>query len=301
MQEPLVSICLITYNHEKYIKQSVDSILNQKMDFSYELLIADDASTDSTQQILRENYDNNSNVKLILREKNSEGKNAYLAIQEAKGKYIYYCEGDDYWIGQNGLQSLVDWLENHEEYVGVCGRRITLSEKTNFMSLTYDKTMDDKEIELSDFLGNRANFDFCALLHRNFYKDSRCDYRTYLANRRVGDLTNVIYVLLHGKVFQLKEIVGVYRADRVRGICSYNAMSTAKSVLEDHLELIFNLPNLIHEKLDYSQRRNVYVGWYIASFSSTYEFIQNMPYLYKKVGIKVTMDYFLKWIRDMRR
>ena len=163
--EPLVSICLITFNHEKYIKQAVDSILEQKMDFPYELLIADDASTDRTRQILQENYSHTKNVRLILRERNSDGKNAYLTFQEAKGKYIYACEGDDYWIGQDGLQVLLDWLISHEQYIGVCGRRITLSEKTGFMQKLYDRESDNKEICLDDFLNNRISYDGCAVLY----------------------------------------------------------------------------------------------------------------------------------------
>ena len=103
LHEPMVSICLITYNHEKYIKQAVDSILNQQVEFTYELLIADDASTDRTQQILLENYSDVEYVRLILRKKNSEGRNGYLTFQEAKGKYIYYCEGDDYWIDRKSV------------------------------------------------------------------------------------------------------------------------------------------------------------------------------------------------------
>lgn len=296
LQKPLVSICLITYNHEKYIRQAVDSILNQNMNFSYELLIVDDASTDHTQQILKENYSEIENVKLILWEKNSEGTNGYLVLQEARGKYIYYCEGDDFWIGQDGLQTLVDWLEAHEEYVGVCGRRITLSERTGFMFTSYDKSRDNKGITLDDFLMNRATFDFCTLLYRNFYHDGRCDYRTYLASRRVGDLTSMIYVLLHGKVFQLDKIVGVYRADRIKSAASYNNTTTPRRMFEEHMELISNLPNLIYEKLDYSTKKSVYVGWYTSSFSSTYEYIQQIPYLWKKVGLRMTIEYLKKWI-----
>ena len=211
----MVSICLITYNHEKYIKQAVDSILNQQVEFTYELLIADDASTDRTQQILLENYSDVEYVRLILRKKNSEGRNGYLTFQEAKGKYIYYCEGDDYWIGIDGLQTLTNYLEGHEEYIAVAGRRITLSEKTGLMTKNYDLNWNNKEITLGDFINNKGIFDFCALLFKNFYQDGKWDYRSYLVSRKVGDLTQVLYVLLHGNVFQMDKIVGVYRADIV--------------------------------------------------------------------------------------
>ncbi len=297
---PLVTICLITYNHEKYIKQAVDSILDQQMDFQYELLIADDASTDHTQQILIENYSNIEGVRLILREKNSEGKNGYLTRREARGKYIYTCEGDDYWIGQDGLQTLVNWLEKHEEYAGVCGRRVTLSEKTGFMSITYDKKTNDKDICLDEFLNNEKIFDLCASLYRNFYHDGKYDYRHYLACKRVGDLTTVLYILLHGKVYQLDKIVGVYRTDRLSNAGAYNTTTSPRRMFEEHIELISNLPKLIVEKLDYSKKKGMYADWYIASLPTTYEFIRQFPYLLKRVGVKKTVNCLKKWIKDIK-
>ncbi len=298
---PLVSICLITYNHEKYIQQAVDSILKQHMDFEYELLIADDASTDRTQQILKENYSNTDNVRLILREKNSEGKNGYLIrCVEAKGRYIYFCEGDDYWVGKDGLQTLVNWLETHENYVGVCGRRVTLSEKTGLMSIFYDQKTDNCEIQLDDFLENKATFDCCALLFKNFYHDKKYDYRHYLACRRVGDLPLMIYILLHGNVFQLDKLVGVYRSDRVKGAGSYNATTTPKRTFEDHIEIITYLPNLIHKKLNYFKLRKHYTMWYVNSFISTYELLRQIPYIQSKVGIRTALSCIRDRIRAIR-
>ncbi len=298
---PLVSICLITYNHEKYIRQSVDSILSQQMNFSYELIIADDASTDGTQQILRENYGQNSKVRLILREKNTEGKNTYLALQEARGKYIYNCEGDDFWIGNDGLSTLVDWLESHEDYVGVCGRRLTQSEKTEALSVTYDKRTDNREISLYDFWENKATFDLCAILYRNFYHDGKWDYRYYVACPRVGDLTIVTYILLHGKIFQLDKVVGVYRTDRIRNAGAYNTITSPREKFEEHLALISNLPDLLSVKLNYSGKRRIYAEWYISSFASTYEFIRQIPYLVRRLGIRITFYYLKKWVDDIRK
>lgn len=300
LHEPMVSICLITYNHEKYIKQAVDSILNQQMDFTYEMLIADDASTDRTQQILLENYSDVENVRLILREKNSEGRNGYLTFQEANGKYIYYCEGDDYWIGTDGLQTLTDYLERHEEYIGVAGRRITLSEKTGLMTKTYDLNLNNKKITLDNYINNKWTFDFCALLFRNFYHDGKWDYRYYLASKKVGDLTQVLYVLLHGNVFQLDKIVGVYRADRIPSACAYNVMNTPKMIFEDHIDLILHLNGLIREKLDYSELKKLYTMWYADTFGSTYELLRQITYIQSKVGIKIALSCVMKRIKAIR-
>jgi len=296
----LVSIVLITYNHEKYIREAVDSILNQRIDFTFELIISDDASIDHTQQILTECYGNNKNVKLILRKKNSDGQNSYLAFREARGKYIYVCEGDDYWCGTDGLQTLVDWLENHEEYAGVCGRRVCLSEKTDYMFLNYDRKLEDRDISLNDFLERKGSVDRCALLYKNFYYDEKYDYRSYLACKKVGDLTSVIYVLLHGKVHQLGKIVGVYRMDRIAGSSSYNISNTPKMIFEDHINLIAQLDHLLGIKLDYSKLKKMYVEWYVASIPSTYRFVKQIPYIYSKAGIKLTIYFIKKRMRNLK-
>lgn len=301
LENPLVSICLITYNHEKYIKQAVDSILKQHLNFTYEVIIADDASVDQTQEILRKNYENVPNVKLILREKNANGKNTYLTLQEAKGKYICFCEGDDYWIGADGIQILVDWLENNEGYVGVCGRRLTLSERTGVMFVSYDKKTDNKEIELNDCLNNKTFFDMTAILYRNFYHDKQYDYRAYLASHKVGDLAMMLYILLHGKVFQLDNIVGIYRADRIHGTSAYNANNTPKKIFEDHIELISNLPKLIHTRLNYTELKKLYTMNYLSTFVSTYEVIKQTSYILNKVGVKMTLKCLkerIKYIRE---
>ena len=298
-QIPLVSICIITYNHEKYIKQAVDSILNQRMYFTYEVLIADDASTDHTQQILKDNYSNIKNVRLILREHNV-GINGYMTYQEAKGKYIYLCEGDDYCLGEDSIQTLVDWLESHEEYAGVCGRRITLSERTGLMTIAYDKSQNNNKICLDDVLFGNAVIDMCAILYRNFYNDEKFDYRYYLASRKVSDITREIYVLLHGNVFQLNKIIGVYRTDRIRDACAFNVMNTPKMIFEEYIDLLTKLERLIGRKLETRGLKQRYASWYVNSLISTYEFVKQIPYINKKVGIRITTKFIKKWIYKNR-
>lgn len=117
---PLLTICCITYNHEKYIKQTIESFLMQKTNFKIEIIIHDDASTDQTAEIIR-SYKRKypSLIKHILQEENqfSKGnKNIFLGpISQAEGKYIALCEGDDYWSDPYKLQKQVDYLENNPE------------------------------------------------------------------------------------------------------------------------------------------------------------------------------------------
>ncbi len=117
-QKPLLSICCVTYNQEKYIAQAIESFLMQKTSFPLEILVSDDASTDSTAQIVQ-NYANANpdRLKAILHSKNmGPGENFVDNLCLAQGKYIALCEGDDYWTDPLKLQKQVDYLEQHPDY-----------------------------------------------------------------------------------------------------------------------------------------------------------------------------------------
>ena len=113
MQDILVSIGVVTYNQEKYIKQCIDSILAQKVNFKYELIIGEDCSPDNTRQILLEYKEKYPDIiKLILHDKNvGSGQNGNIVRATAVGKYYAGIEGDDFWIDENKLQKQFDFLE----------------------------------------------------------------------------------------------------------------------------------------------------------------------------------------------
>lgn len=116
---PLVSILCLTYNHEKYIQTALKGFLNQNTDFSYEIIIADDCSTDTTIHLLKKYQELYvDKIKLISNTKNIGVHQNFLnSISQCSGKYIALCEGDDYWIDNNKLQKQVDFLNNNPQYV----------------------------------------------------------------------------------------------------------------------------------------------------------------------------------------
>lgn len=119
-----VSICMLVYNHEKYISESISSILNQKTNFPFELLIHDDASTDNSQKIIKDYELRYPNIiKAIYQTENqhSQGINpsVHYNYPRTQGEYISICEGDDYWCDPYKLQEQVNCLDGHKE-INLC-------------------------------------------------------------------------------------------------------------------------------------------------------------------------------------
>lgn len=117
----MVSICCITFNHAKYIREAIEGFLMQKADFAFEVLIHDDASTDGTADIIREYEAKYPDIiKPIYQKENQYSKGISISatynFPRAKGKYIALCEGDDYWTDPYKLQKQADFLENNPEY-----------------------------------------------------------------------------------------------------------------------------------------------------------------------------------------
>lgn len=115
--EPIISIVCNTYNHEQYVRETLEGFLKQKTKYSFEILIYDDASSDNTANIIKE-YEKKypDIIKPIYQTINqySQGlKPARQNRKRAKGKYIAVCEGDDYWIDENKLQKQVEYMEEH--------------------------------------------------------------------------------------------------------------------------------------------------------------------------------------------
>lgn len=129
MDKPLVSVWMITYNHEKFLAEALDSVLMQKTNFPFEIVIGEDCSTDGTRAILKDYESKYPNIiKPIYQEKNVGAmRNAYeFALPQCKGKYIACLEGDDYWTDPLKLQKQIDFLESNSEF-SACAHEVLIS------------------------------------------------------------------------------------------------------------------------------------------------------------------------------
>ncbi len=122
---PLVSVCLITYNHEKYIAHAIESALMQRTFFKYEIVIGEDCSTDNTRAIVRYYADRYPERIFMLLPKQNLGAhiNFITTLNACKGKYIAILEGDDYWTDPYKLQTQISFLEENPDF-NVCYHRV---------------------------------------------------------------------------------------------------------------------------------------------------------------------------------
>lgn len=118
VRDPVVSVTMITYNHAPWAGQAIESILAQECGFPFELVVAEDCSTDATRAIVLDYQRRYPKIIRVITSAQNVGvkRNVWRAHQACRGRYIAACEGDDYWHHRRKLQKQVEVLENHPEY-----------------------------------------------------------------------------------------------------------------------------------------------------------------------------------------
>ena len=159
---PLLSVCMITYNHEKFIKKAIEGVLRQKTNFKIELVISNDNSTDQThQEIISATRDIPSHIKLAYynQEENlGMVPNFTFSLESCKGKYIALCEGDDYWTDPLKLQKQIDFLEKNKDFVVCCHNATVIDENENIIKqkkqprLNVDRIYSSQELKQGAWL-----------------------------------------------------------------------------------------------------------------------------------------------------
>lgn len=206
-----VSILLMTYNHEKFIKQALNSIFLQKSPYDYEIIVADDCSTDRTIEIVNEYklyYPNKIN---ILQNKSNLGitKNYQRGFRSCQGDYIAVLEGDDYWTSPKKIFKHVTFLENHRECVMSFNRFVVANEMEGRFNVQ-PWPVDDKfqivtltDLARDNFIGNFSTCVYRAEIIKNI-EEKVYDLIAFdwLINMAVAQ---------YGLIAYLPEIMSVYR------------------------------------------------------------------------------------------
>lgn len=237
MSDIVVSISCITYNHEPYIRECLDGFLMQNTNFTYEILIHDDASTDNTQIIIQE-YEKKypDIIKPIYRTQNQYSQGVRRVnkfnFERARGKYIALCEGDDYWIDPLKLQKQVDFLEANSEYT-LCFHNAVkvyyedLQETENFNNLSISK-----EIYLDQII-NKWIIPTASILFRY----SILPLPLWANEIYSGDITLALLAISKGRVFYLDSVMSVYRINKKGSSMTAQIGDNYSFVLNEHIKL----------------------------------------------------------------
>ncbi len=282
MAEPLVSVVLVSYNEETYIKQALDGILKQKTNFKFEIICHDDASTDSTQSIIsiyKEKY--HDIIVPILQNKNRMQAGHQIIVEYcypvAKGKYIAYCDGDDYWTDETKLQKQVDFLENNPEY-SLCFHNFEYLYEDNKTVKPSDCGNFDRDFVVDEFI--KWDSRFIPQLGTSLFRAELAMNRPEVfvkigggkkSKRPISDQPLYIYLAMKGKVRYFSEVMSIWRR---HGNTWTNDGNIDKEIQFLNDKKVFldtigkNYPELNEESILFAKRNcDYFIGWISEDYS----------------------------------
>ena len=231
--EPIVSICMITYNHGKFLKDAIEGVIMQKTNFPFELIIGDDCSKDNTREICIE-YRNKypDIIKLRLPEKNLGAlPNFCENLLACNGQYIAMCEGDDYWTDPNKLQMQFDYLESHTDQI-LCSH---LVDQMIVDGINEIKPLEDKGnryLYFKDFASNGCSGVFtCSMMFRNTVNITKYFKQDWVSELDAEDhLILLLSTINDEPVYIIPHRMGVYRKHAGGVWTSRNILNSAITV-----------------------------------------------------------------------
>ncbi len=263
MPENLVSVCVVTFNQNTFISECLDSILNQKTNFPFEIILGEDDSSDGTRSVCQgyaEKYP--EKIRLFLRSRrdmiqingNPTGRFNFIEnLKICKGKYIAFCEGDDYWTDPYKLQKQVDYLETHPE----CALCFTRAEV-----LRPDGSLHLHKLPIPPHNGT---YEYAQLLqYHNFITTASVVFRRpepfefpeWFKQVPFGDLGIYKIVVQDQKIGLIEEVMSVYRIHD-QGI--YSKLSERKKAINYLLfyAAIFSTLNPIEKDIVIQKQKKV--------------------------------------------
>lgn len=301
-QEVMVSIVCNAYNHGGYIKDALDGFLIQQTNFTYEILVHDDASTDNTASIIREYEKRYPDVIKPIYETENQyskgmGKVSEIQFARAQGKYIALCEGDDYWTDAYKLQKQVDILEQHPE-VDICAHKTVLVNAETKKTKRYVAPKKETGvIAASDVIEGGGGFvATCSLLFRTSLNEKLPAFRKNMP----FDYTLQIHGALRGGMIYLDACMAAYRWLS----CGSWTSNIRQSIQKNNVILIhlMQMLDILNEETHYQYSASVEKTKLDLKFNQllladAYNEVVREPYrsLYRSLVLRERMKIQLKW------
>ncbi|GAB3247310.1 glycosyltransferase [Larkinella harenae] len=252
-----VTVSIVTYNHAKFVRQTLDSVLCQQTNFDFEIIVGDDLSKDNTREILAEyqaRYPDK--IRLLLHPTNLGNNgmhNALATFKAARGEYIAQMDGDDYWVNPHKLQKQVDMLDEHPEYSACFTNAMTVFEDEQYepFSLVGEKKA---AYTVDDLIGEDEIF-FMATSSIMFRKNAIPEYPAWYYLSQSGDIPRNILLAKAGPIGYIDEIMSVYRKNRAGA--SYADNKKDRAFLNNRILMYSNINRELDFKYDKVLRKNI--------------------------------------------
>lgn len=299
-----VSVCCICFNQEEYIESTIESFLNQKTNFTYEIIIHDDNSSDSTPSII-ENYHKKfpDIIKPIYEKENqySKGRNILqIAFSYCCGKYIALCEGDDFWIDSYKLQKQYDYFRSHSDCTYCFTNGIRWDLTTKKYKLFFDPKICGNE-ENKYTLANSWKIKFLPTASVFFPSSNlkKVD-KTFWETCPLGDLKLRLFFTGLGYAYLLNEVTCVYRENVPNSSLSRAAVMPRKSFIARQESILHMLDNVehasqmrFHSGIEWWREKNIeYLLFHANSihivFSKKYYYVFKKMEFYNKIRVLIT-------------
>lgn len=296
MIEPFVSIIVLAYNEEKYIAKALDSILSQERDFTIEIIVNDDCSTDNTTSIIKEFQYNNPSVINAQYHSSNIGamKSYYNTLKLCRGKYIMALAGDDYWL-PGKMKSQVSYMENNPK-IGLCYGKAKVLKENCFIASRGSK----KGERFEELLCRNLITPLTVCVRSDLLWEYLDKVKPQDRNWKMEDLPMSLWFSLNSNVHFIDEYVGVYRV--VEGSVSRPHSIEDKLSFTDSTNdvcLFFAGDNKKYKKIAKEAHERLVASMYLA-----HNDIQNFRIHNNKGGIKGliknAMSFFpfgMKWLR----
>ncbi len=210
----LVDILILTYNQEKYIAEAIESVLMQKTDFGYRIVIADDYSSDKTREICSDyKLKYPEKIELVFHKHNLGAvKNFYVAYQTCTAKYLAMLDGDDYWTNPLKLQKQIDFLENNDDF-SACFHPVHYLSLNKTETQIFPLNVKKNTIEIEDIIALPTTGWIIMTSSVIYRKQALGVLPKWFIRFKLGDWSLALLAALHGKTFFLNEILGAYRVN----------------------------------------------------------------------------------------
>jgi len=244
---PLVSICCITYNHEKFIAQCIEGFLIQETTFPLEILIHDDASTDGTADIIQDYQKRHPKlIRAILQRENqfSQGRRPGAIVRSlAKGDFIALCEGDDYWTCPGKIQKQHQWLQDYPKAMMAAHDVVTVDEKGRLIGTEKTKPTDLTEAKIKFISGEEIiGGHYLATLSLFFRNINNYEARRRDRNIVHGDRYLFAMLSTFGGVIMSSQKMGAYRI-HPGGVCSgSDNLTRMRNMVVSRLAIVQDIP-----------------------------------------------------------